>query len=127
MRKRIILVFLATLSFLYAQEYRFSTDIRINKVLKANVNQMNFIYIYEENSDFKIIIGEDDGYDYLFCDKESFNSLKAFVKEINNMADKSKAVNEIHVFNNGWSFIYDDCDLTLVRRKHFVFEKDNKK
>ena len=84
---------------------------------------MNFIYVYEENSDFKITIGEDDGYDYLFCDKESFNSLKAFVKEINNMADKSKAVNEIHVFNNGWSFIYDDCDLTLVRRRHFVFEK----
>ena len=31
MKKRIFLVFLATLGLLYAQEYKFSTDIKIKK------------------------------------------------------------------------------------------------
>ena len=43
MKKRIFLVFLATLGLLYAQEHKFSTDIKINKILKASINQMNFI------------------------------------------------------------------------------------
>ena len=123
MKKLILLFLISAFSLLFAADYKFSTDLHINKVLRASVNQMNFIFIYEENSDFKMFIGENDGFDYLFVDKESVKALNKFVEEINNKADRKQNVKEISIYDFGWSFTYDDCTITLKKTYHFVFEK----
>lgn len=123
MKKLILLFIISAFTSLFAADYKFSTDLHINKILRASVNQMNFVFIYEEDSDFEIFIGENDGFDYLFVDKESVKALNRFVEEINSKADKNQYVREISIYDFGWTFTYDDCTLTLKKTDHFVFEK----
>ncbi|MBR4791072.1 MAG: hypothetical protein IK024_09305 [Treponema sp.] len=124
MKKNILISIFSFFSLLFPREYKFSTDLHINKILKANLNQMNFIFIYEENSDFKIYIGENDGLDFLFVDKQSVTAVKKFVDAINKKAAEGQYVKEISIYNGCWVFNYDDCFLTLAKQDHFIFREE---
>lgn len=122
--KKLFLVFIFfLLNPLFSLEYKFFTDLEVNKILRASINQNYFIFIYGENEDFMMFIGENDGCDFLFTDKQSVSALKKFVDVINKKADEGKLVTKISIGNARWVFEYDDCFFVLVKEDHFVFKE----
>lgn len=127
MKKKVLIFFFLFFGLLFPREYKFSTDFYVNKILKAHLNQMHFIFIYEENSDFQIYIGENDGRDFLFIDKQSVQAVKKFIEAVNKKAAENQYVKEISIDKDSWMFIYDDCFLALIREEHFIFKEEKLK
>lgn len=116
-----VLIFLFT-GMLFSMEYKFTTDLQVNKILRASINGSRFVFVSGENEDdFSMFINESDKYAFLFTDKQSYSALKTFVEAINKKADERKVVKEISIGNTRWRFEYDDSFLSLVKRDHFVF------
>ena len=122
MKKLFFVLIFFLVSPLFSVEYQFITDLGVNKILRASINDNFFVFIYgEKNDDFKMIINENDKYDFLFIDKQSKSALEKFVAAINKKADEGKFVTGISIGNARWRFEYDDSFLSLVKRDHFVF------
>lgn len=61
MKKNLLLIInLLFCFFLFAQENKNYVNIKINTIVNANVNSSEFIFIYDELSDFSMIIGNSE-------------------------------------------------------------------
>lgn len=123
MKKNLLLIInLLFCFFLFAQENKNYVNIKINKIVNANVNSSEFIFIYDELSDFAMIIGNSDKNNFYFNDEISTKALNEFINMINIKAREKNVLENIEIIQNSYFFNYTDCCLQLKMGEHLIFE-----
>lgn len=123
MKKNLLLIInLLFCFFLFAQENKNYVNIKINTIVNANVNSSEFIFIYDELSDFSMIIGNSDKNNFYFNDEISTKAINEFINMINIKAKEKNVLESIEIIQNSYFFNYADCCLQLKMGKHLIFE-----
>lgn len=123
MKKNLLLIInLLFCFFLFAQENKNYVNIKINTIVNANVNSSEFIFIYDELSDFSMIIGNSDKNNFYFNDEISTKAINEFINMINIKAKEKNVLESIEIIQNSYFFNYSDCCLQLKMGKHLIFE-----
>lgn len=107
---------------LSAQGYKISTDIRINKIINANLNSNDFIFLYDDFSEFSMIIGATDKMHFISMMIFQKKAIRDFINAINKAAKDNSVVESIEIIQNSYFINYSDYSLHLKMDSHLVFE-----
>lgn len=119
MKRYLFIILFSIFSFiLFAKNPEgLSVEITVNKNVKAQLNTNNFIYLWDDNSDFHMTIGMFNDTTDFFYDKESLKEINNFIDIVNEESSIGKNLIQITITDEYIFFEYENFLLSLKKKK----------
>lgn len=114
----ILLIFFNCCNLLAQNKEGLSIDIKIDKVIKANLNINNFIYLWSDDSDFSMTIGIYNDRSNFFTNKDSLDEIRKLISIINLKAKLMMKLKQVTVTDEYFIFEYDDMIISFKKKEN---------